>query len=229
MPIFGATQLQDIIVEACKAKDFRTATGLLDIAAEAKLEVSDLAAYATGEALGELPKAMGILEAMAARGATIPEHAAGQIFERICQTASEPLMDRFLALPLKASQEQLESAISFVFLRSLRFDRVIELIKVARKRGMRVHATVWQEVFEVLLQPSSTQRSTLAEAAMRASDRRFDKLVWFLKQLQESDVALDTTAVTALETVVSASVVPIKFLRFLEQYHEQREQKPISV
>ncbi|PJF18710.1 hypothetical protein PSACC_01480 [Paramicrosporidium saccamoebae] len=220
MPVFASLQLQDAVVAACKAKDMEVATELLGIAADAKEDVSELAAYATNET--DPAGALRILELMSAKKATVPPHAVQRTFERICYSASPALMDRFLCLT--NTQPHLESAILFVYLRGLHLSRLIEILQQAQQRRLSLHVSVWQEIFEVLLQSGIGERKTLTEVVARKTDRRFAKLAAFLGRLQVAKVKLDANAVEALQTVMSTSVIPASFLRYLDTYNRPAAQ-----
>jgi hypothetical protein len=223
VPIFSSIQLQDAVLEACKVKDMEIATELLGIAADAKEDVSELAAYATNET--DPAGALGILELMSTKKVTIPQHAVQRTFERICHSASPTLMDRFLHI--SNTQQHLETAILFVYLRGFHLPRLVEILQQMQQRNQRLHVSVWQEIFEVLLQPGLGERKTLAEVVARKTDRRFAKLADLLGRLQVAKVKLDTNAVEALQTVMSTSMVPPSFLRYLDAYTRPTTETPL--
>lgn len=233
-------QLTDTIAAFIRTKDLVLAGDLVKSVAlrTAGFDAGqELVSYYIAELLGSpvpttesLESAVEVIEAMNRLAGTNELHRPNAlvlqlVLEGVCDAGADTLMDRLLLLlkspasSLQLTVDRIEQVISLVYLRSLRWDAVISLLKYSHQQGLSVSPALWQEMFEVCLQPKPTDRCTWTEAASRVTPLRFDRLQTLLATLPQKELRLTPSALAALRAVMSKTVVPRSFIEFLDKHN----------
>lgn len=180
---------------------------------------------------GQMGQVMGMLES----GLRVPGCTDGMInaarwimrqsFPVILDLADAELMDRWLALPKlrralqdsRIGSEQLELAITRVYLKRHRWDRIAQLIM---QLGHPASQSLYSELFTTCLSNATFyhdrgyQSAFVGKAAYRHPG--YADLQGRLEGLMEAGVRLGPNAWTALEEVMMEHQAPVSFISFLE-------------
>lgn len=155
---------------------------------------------------------------LAAVGRTLPTFCLEALLERICAEGAAEQMHRLRGV-IDWTLERLEQVIVRVFLRAGDRGSVLDLLALAQQRHWTVSQSVWLEIMEVTVQaPPGKASPHLGRLIQQTTDRHFDRLQAFLDELRHRKIRLSTTAIDALEHVITATLVPASFLEYLDQY-----------
>ena len=145
----------------------------------------------------------------------VAEYLLDELYERIYDDANVELLSE---LDTPINLHRIEQAIVRVYLRSGDLSNVIRMLKLAQERSTDCSASVWQEIMEVIIQPSYATKANLMTIITRDTEKRFDLLKQFMQNLKENDAKFTNNAILALENILLSTKAPVDFLTFLNKY-----------
>lgn len=150
------------------------------------------------------------------------------LFERLCESGADKQMDKLLpqllngSLGMTLTSNQMIEIISLVYIRSRRFKKACELLQQLQKTTPRdVPVAVWRELFDAVMQPNLTKKTSFTEQCLRPSDRDFVGLSRILITCKDMGIKFDDTFMEALDEVLMSTSVPKKFMAFLVRLGNQ--------
>lgn len=243
--------VRDIFLQFMKVKDHEMAGSLLGqvihrqtpwVDADGKLTSLWIASVL--DAKGDIGPVFDLVE----RSLKLPKSPEGlvcsahlllrQSFPRILDSANAELMDRWIALPrirralasdMKPTAEQLELAISRVYLKRRMWSRIGQIMAQIQDEGKEPSVALLSELFLAPLQDANwyAARSPVPPSGS-STQSGYLALQSFITNLLEEGFKLGQNAAKALESVMLEHMAPPAFLNFVEGLSSKIEFEPSS-
>lgn len=177
-----------------------------------------------------LTMAIDIVESARRNRGDVPrlQSSLSLLFERLCESGADQQMDKLLpqllngTLGMTLTTNQMIDIISLVYIRSRRFKKACELLQQLQKTTPRdVPVALWRELFDAVMQPDLTKKTSFTEQCLRPSDRDFVGLSQILITCKDMGIKFDDTFMEALDEVLMSTSVPKKFMAFLVRLGHQ--------
>lgn len=137
-----------------------------------------------------------------------------QSFPMILGLADAGLMDRWLALQPQPSTEQLEQAITQVYLKRHQWPRIAQLL---HRLPSSPSAGLYHELFSTCIQASLQQSMRRTSANVDPTAVAFDALRGRIGMLRAAGVRMDGNMAAALEALLLEHMAPPSFIEYLER------------